>query len=73
MVPHSEHSPDFASADGPITIDIPVLIVGGGPTGLLEAHMLAKLGGLAVLNTYSVHSLTNSQSNLSLLNDIRKD
>ena len=46
MAPHSEHSPDYSSSDGSITIDIPVLIVGGGPTGLLEAHMLSKLGGL---------------------------
>jgi siroheme synthase (precorrin-2 oxidase/ferrochelatase) len=45
MAPHSEHSPDFSGLDAPLTIDIPVLIVGGGPTGLLEAHMLAKLGG----------------------------
>jgi 2-polyprenyl-6-methoxyphenol hydroxylase-like FAD-dependent oxidoreductase len=27
-------------------IDIPVLIVGGGPTGLLLAHLLSKLRGL---------------------------
>ena len=73
MAPHLEHSPHFSTADGRITIDIPVLIVGGGPTGLLEAYMLAKLGGLTVLNACSVHSLTDSQSNLSLLNDIRKD
>jgi len=26
-------------------IDIPILIVGGGPTGLLLAHLLSKLGG----------------------------
>lgn len=28
-------------------LDVPVLIVGGGPTGLLAAYMLAKLGGLS--------------------------
>lgn len=28
-------------------LDVPVLIVGGGPTGLLTAYMLAKLGGLS--------------------------
>jgi NADPH-dependent 2,4-dienoyl-CoA reductase/sulfur reductase-like enzyme len=27
-------------------IFVPVLIVGGGPTGLLMGHMLAQLGGL---------------------------
>jgi 2-polyprenyl-6-methoxyphenol hydroxylase-like FAD-dependent oxidoreductase len=26
-------------------IDIPILIVGGGPTGLLLAYLLSKLGG----------------------------
>jgi ribulose 1,5-bisphosphate synthetase/thiazole synthase len=46
MTPHSEHSPDGSASDGTMTIDVPVLIVGGGPTGLLEAHMLSKLGGL---------------------------
>lgn len=27
------------------TIHVPVLIVGGGPAGLLSAYMLSKLGG----------------------------
>lgn len=26
-------------------IDIPILIIGGGPTGLLLAHLLSELGG----------------------------
>jgi cation diffusion facilitator CzcD-associated flavoprotein CzcO len=26
--------------------EVPVLIVGGGPTGLLQAILLAKLGGM---------------------------
>jgi threonine dehydrogenase-like Zn-dependent dehydrogenase len=26
-------------------VDVPVLIVGGGPTGLLQAHLLSRLGG----------------------------
>ena len=49
MAPHSEHSPDFSGPEEAVTIDTPVLIVGGGPTGLLEAYMLAKLGGLTIL------------------------
>jgi ribulose 1,5-bisphosphate synthetase/thiazole synthase len=28
--------------------DVPVLIVGGGPTGLLSAYMLSKLGGVSL-------------------------
>jgi hypothetical protein len=60
MAPHSEHSPDFSSSDEPVTIDIPVLVVGGGPTGLLEAHMLSKLGGLPSLNDLLILSLTLS-------------
>jgi len=28
-----------------VTFEIPVLIVGGGPTGLLLAHLLSKLRG----------------------------
>ena len=26
-------------------VDIPILIIGGGPTGLLLAHLLSELGG----------------------------
>lgn len=26
-------------------IDVPVLIVGGGPAGLFQAHLLSQLGG----------------------------
>lgn len=26
-------------------VEVPVLVVGAGPSGLLMAHMLAKLGG----------------------------
>jgi hypothetical protein len=28
--------------------DVPVLIIGGGPTGLLQANLLAQLGGTAM-------------------------
>lgn len=27
------------------SVDIPVLIIGGGPTGLFQAHLLSQLGG----------------------------
>ena len=46
MAPHSELSSCFSSSYETLTIDIPVLIVGGGPAGLLQAHLLSKLGGL---------------------------
>jgi heterodisulfide reductase subunit A-like polyferredoxin len=49
MAPHSEHSPDFEIPHESVSIDVPVLVVGGGPTGLLEAHMLSKLGGLELI------------------------
>ena len=26
-------------------VDVPVLIIGGGPAGLLQAYLLSKLGG----------------------------
>lgn len=35
----------ISSGDTDVAIDVPVLIVGGGPTGLLLAHLLSKLGG----------------------------
>lgn len=44
MAPHSEHGSDFSSSEEPFSIDVPVLIVGGGPAGLLQAYMLSRLG-----------------------------
>jgi hypothetical protein len=28
------------------TVDVPVVIIGGGPAGLLQGHLLSRLGGL---------------------------
>jgi 2-polyprenyl-6-methoxyphenol hydroxylase-like FAD-dependent oxidoreductase len=42
-------------ANGSGDPDVPVLIVGGGPTGLLSAYLLSKLGGrqcFPLLHTY---------------------
>ena len=40
-------------------VDIPILIIGGGPTGLLLAHLLSELGG-----QYSLSLSLNSASHL---------
>lgn len=57
-------------------VDVPVLIVGGGPTGLLQAHLLANLGG-AVHELYQTIDATKQtdefQSNVFSLNGIRND
>jgi 2-polyprenyl-6-methoxyphenol hydroxylase-like FAD-dependent oxidoreductase len=48
MAPHSDHEIEIdssATSSSARDLDIPVLIVGGGPTGLLLAHMLSRLGG----------------------------
>ncbi|PMD39449.1 3-propionate hydroxylase [Hyaloscypha variabilis F] len=47
MAPHSDHEIEIdssATSSSTRDLDIPVLIVGGGPTGLLLAHMLSRLG-----------------------------
>ncbi|KAH8654937.1 3-propionate hydroxylase [Tricladium varicosporioides] len=44
MVPHSNHEESLSSDDGNHACDVPVLVVGGGPVGLLMAHMLSQLG-----------------------------
>jgi ribulose 1,5-bisphosphate synthetase/thiazole synthase len=38
-------------------VDVPVLVVGGGPSGLLMAHMLAKFGGRVQSNQHMYSSL----------------
>jgi hypothetical protein len=58
MAPHSEPDDGFQLTDygdhdgfssGVPMIGIPVLIVGGGPSGLLQAYMLPQLGGLQLI------------------------
>lgn len=36
---------ESTGCQSPRHVEIPILIVGGGPTGLLMAYMLSKLGG----------------------------
>lgn len=45
MAPHSLHEPDSCTMSSTEDMDIPILIVGGGATGLFLAHMLSRLGG----------------------------
>ncbi|PMD30074.1 3-propionate hydroxylase [Hyaloscypha variabilis F] len=44
MAPHSDHEPESGAPSSTNDVDIPILIVGGGPTGLFLAHMLSQLG-----------------------------
>ncbi|KFY88038.1 hypothetical protein V500_06606 [Pseudogymnoascus sp. VKM F-4518 (FW-2643)] len=44
MAPHSDHDLGSSASNDPIPIDVPVLIIGGGPAGLLQAHLLSQLG-----------------------------
>lgn len=39
-----------ADSDGN-TVDVPVVIIGGGPTGLFQAHLLSQLGGMLALRS----------------------
>jgi 2-polyprenyl-6-methoxyphenol hydroxylase-like FAD-dependent oxidoreductase len=50
MAPHSDHEPDADTPPSIRAIDVPILIVGGGPTGLLLAHMLSRLGGMHIVH-----------------------
>jgi threonine dehydrogenase-like Zn-dependent dehydrogenase len=50
---------DFASHNSggsrSLPNNVPVLIVGGGPTGLLQALLLSRLGGTLFLDTLTTH------------------
>lgn len=35
-----------ATASDLTAVDVPVVIIGGGPTGLFQAHLLSQLGGM---------------------------
>jgi 2-polyprenyl-6-methoxyphenol hydroxylase-like FAD-dependent oxidoreductase len=45
--------PQKLATHKPCAIDIPVLIVGGGPSGLLQAYMLSQFGGSAMAPSFS--------------------
>jgi hypothetical protein len=42
---NGQHRSQDSASNGVDIIDVPVLIVGGGPSGLLQAYLLSKLGG----------------------------
>jgi pyruvate/2-oxoglutarate dehydrogenase complex dihydrolipoamide dehydrogenase (E3) component len=45
MAPRSDHEPDPDTTSSTNDVDIPILIVGGGPTGFFLGHMLSQFGG----------------------------
>lgn len=44
-----------------IDVDVPVLIIGGGPSGLLQAYLLSRLGGMYLTCVFTPDSLELSQ------------
>ena len=45
MAPRSGREPDPDTTLSTNDVDIPILIVGGGPTGFFLGHMLSQFGG----------------------------
>ena len=65
MAPHSDHGIEIdssARSSNSRDLEIPVLIVGGGPTGLLLAHMLSRFGGKTQQRDNSLYSPAESSA-----------
>lgn len=41
----NEHVDGSIFTTSPTAVDVPVVIIGGGPAGLLLGHLLSRLGG----------------------------
>lgn len=48
MAPSQDFASHKAGSSGILPSSVPVLIMGGGPTGLLQALLLSRLGGMTV-------------------------
>lgn len=57
MAPSREFASHQTGGSGTLPSSVPVLIVGGGPTGLLQALLLSRLGGMYVCREVDKHIL----------------
>lgn len=46
-------------------IDVPVVIIGGGPAGLFQAHLLSQLGGMCFGGTHMQSDADHTDSEMS--------